>query len=179
MATHMMGRFIRSKKVWIQGLPMDMGQIIGLIRILRENYHLPISDCSKEALCEMIATNQRCAAAEKGSKGINTIGSTSAVAAFVFELDKSINFTAVIDSDKITVSEIVIDAQVAVRSVQKSKKNALMTEVKEVQLTWIVIPWYIEVVAEHEVKLVLRFLNFSMDAKSEIVHCILQEISTG
>jgi hypothetical protein len=175
---HRVGRSIRSKKVWVQGLPMDIGQIIGLVGILKENFQLPIKDSSKEELCDLVLATQCSPATEKGVRGIDVLGSTSAVAAFVFELEESFIFTAVSDLNKMTVTEVVTEAQVMVRNTGKVKKEVI-PEVRDIQITLLVMPWYIKEVSESDICLVLRFFNFSMDAKSDMVHSILQEIAVG
>ncbi len=92
-------------------------------------------------------------------KVIIILGSTSAVAAFVFDLEECLKYTAVSDDNRMTVSEVVTETQLIMN---KTKGNVHTSEVKDIQLTLIVIPWYIDVIAESEVKVVLRFLNFSM-----------------
>jgi hypothetical protein len=64
---HRMRRSIKTKKrVWIQGLPMDLEQINGVAGILREEFFLlSNTESPKEKLCEMVVTAQRCTATEK------------------------------------------------------------------------------------------------------------------
>ncbi len=36
------GRCIRTKRIWVQGLPMDISQVIGIIDVLKETYGFPV-----------------------------------------------------------------------------------------------------------------------------------------
>jgi hypothetical protein len=82
------GRFIQSRKIWVQGIPMDIAQINGLIEVLRNDYELPVTDESKEELCSLVAAALVVPTWVKGSKPLDIIGSTTAVGAFIFELEE-------------------------------------------------------------------------------------------
>ena len=85
-AIHRDGRCLKTSKIWVQGLPMDITQVIGIIDILKEVYKLDVTDQSKEDICSRIAAIALNTSKERGTKVIDVIGSTNAVAAFVFEL---------------------------------------------------------------------------------------------
>jgi hypothetical protein len=175
------GRFLQTRQVWVQGLPMDITQIIGLVEILKSEYDLPITDNSREELCSLVAEALVLPTWVKGSKPIDIIGSTTAVGAFVFDLEEASVFTAVPNKkSNPTVLEFVMQATVVVRtpaSNKGNKKETTTNENRDMNLTIVAIPWTISVKKESEIRLVLRFHSFGMDAKSEMVHCILQEIA--
>ncbi len=67
---------------------MDIAQAIELIDVSKEIYGFNIDDRSKEELCSQIAAVVLGPNLEKGPKTIDVIGSTSAVAAFVFTMER-------------------------------------------------------------------------------------------
>jgi hypothetical protein len=156
---------------------MDVAQVIDLIGVLKEQYGFDIMDESKEDICSQIAAIALGAKIERGPKTINVIGSTNAVAAYVFELEQAHHFAAVPHNDKhMTVTEIVTEAKVMVRQGSKNKKENSSNETRDLQITLSVMPWTINASAEEDMTLVLRFHSFGMDAKAEMVHNIYQEI---
>lgn len=58
-----------------------------------------------------------------------------------------------------------------------NKKEPSPSETKDINITIIVMPWTLKVKKENEIRLILRFHSFDMDAKSKMTHCILQEIA--
>ncbi len=99
-AMHRDGRCIKTRKIWVQGLPMDIGQVIGIIDLLKGTYAFDISDESKEELCAKIAAITLSARSEKEPKVIDVIGSTNAVAAFIIRLEGEHQFAAVPHVDR-------------------------------------------------------------------------------
>lgn len=60
---------------------------------------------------------------EKGSKAIDVIGSTNAVAAFVFKLEREHQFAAIPHAERhMTVIEIVTEAKIMVRQQKKTRR---------------------------------------------------------
>ena len=157
---------------------MDITQVIGIIDILKNEYGFDVTDATKEELCSKIAAialNNK----ERGSKTIDVIGSTNAVAAFVFEMESEHQFAAVPHTERhMTVTEIVTEAKIMVRQQTKIKKESMDSQqYKDLQITLLVVPWTIKETAETNIQLVLRFHSFGIDAKSELIHSIYQELS--
>lgn len=180
-AIHRDSRCIKTNRIWVQGIPMDIAQAIEIISVLKEEYGFNISDGSKDELCSQIAAIVLGPNLEKGPRVIDVIGSTSAVASFVFTLECEHQFAAVPHEDRhMTVIEIVTEAKVMVRHQSKNKKEeTTISELKDRKLTLVTIPWTISAIAESELKMVLRFHSFGIDAKAELIHCIYQEITTA
>jgi hypothetical protein len=56
-ALHRDGRCLKTNKIWVQGLPMDITQVIGIIDILKREYRFDVTDESKENLCARISND--------------------------------------------------------------------------------------------------------------------------
>jgi uncharacterized protein (DUF697 family) len=176
-AMHRDGRCIQTDRIWVQGLPMDIAQVIDLIRLLKEQYGFDITDESKDNICSQIAAIALGSKIERGPRTINVIGSTSAVAAYVFEMETEHQFAAVPHEDRhMTVTEIVTEAKVMVKQGSKHKKENTGSETRDMQITLMGMLWTISSIAESDMTLVLGFHSFGMDAKAEMAHCIYQEI---
>jgi hypothetical protein len=122
-AVHREGRCIDTSRIWVQ-VPMDIAQAIELIDVLKRNYRFDITDGSKDELCSQIAAVVLGPNLEKGPKTINVVGSTTAVAAFVFTLERQHQFAAVPHDDRhMTVIEMVTEAKVMVRQQGNNKKE--------------------------------------------------------
>ena len=77
-----------------------------------------------------------------------------------------------------TVTEIVTEAKIMVRQQTKIKKESVDSQhYKNLQLTLLVVPWTIRETSENDTQLALRFHSVGIDAKSELIHCIYQELS--
>ncbi len=108
------------------------------------------------------------------------MGSTNAVAAFVFSLKDDHQFSVVPHNEwHMTVTEIATEAKIVVRQQTKNKKENIVSVSKDLQITILVVLWTINQTAEIEMKLVLRFHSFGIDAKSEMMHCIYQELAVA
>lgn len=137
-----------------------------------------IEDRSKEDLCAQIAAIVLGPNLEKGPKAIHIIGSTNAVAAFVFRLEREHQFAAVPHDDShMTVIEMVTETKIMVRQQNKNKKEqSIITELKDRKIILPITPQIIQETADAELKLVLRFHSFGIDAKAESIHGIYQEL---
>ena len=140
-AEHRDGRCIKTNRIWVQGLPMDIAQTIELIDLLK-GYGFDIDDSSKEELCTKIAAIALSPKSEKGPKTIDVIRSTSAVAAFVFKLEREHQFAAVPHVERhMTVIEIVTEAKIMVRQQNKNKKDKeVISELRDRQITMLITP---------------------------------------
>lgn len=102
-----------------------------------KGYGYKICDQSNEDLCSQIAAITLNTRSEKGEKTIYVIGSTNAVAAYVFRMEDDQQFTAVSHNNwHMTVTEIASKAKIMVRQQPKNKKDGnTTTALKELQLT--------------------------------------------
>ena len=103
---------------------MDIAQIIELVEVLKSDYDLPITDNLREELCSLVAAALLVPTWVKGSKPIDIIGSTTAIGAFVYDLDEISVFTAVPNKkSNLTVLEFVTQATVVVRTPASNMDN--------------------------------------------------------
>jgi hypothetical protein len=170
LAAHRDDRIFRSSQIWIQGLPTDPDQAMEIIAHIGNEMKIDILPDSIAQVGELFTALNRNVPNQKlphypppPNASPPMIGSTSNSYATVVNLRSIATFSAVPLNDHVaTVTELVI------RSSTSSHQEFFTTIV--------VVPCLID--STSDLSVILRFHHMGMDAKSELVHAIYQQLSS-
>jgi hypothetical protein len=167
--------YLSTKYIHISGLPIDTGEIDSLITQLRQ-FNYPIAEDSTDHLNSLIDQLRRTTLTETTAKGLHTVGSTSALGAYVFEMESERLFAATPMPDRIlSIVELVAEVSTLIHPQTKTKGSSSV--LRSLPTTIIITPYVLDVRTEDDTLILLRFYHFSVDAKPTIFHIIYRELT--